>query len=559
MGAINAGLTPLFGIELDPKIAEVANYNLGQHIKVANLLDCDPVDFERVDVLHASPPCTRASVANNSAEVNEDGLKESPLDIALADKVIEFINVLQPSIVTIENVYAYRLFQSWRGGRKTKGIQQALYDAGYWLHIDHVNAADYGGEILCPLHDLECTISNALIVGRLSNRDFPKGIAPDIAASVATMKSDDQAHHLAWDAVAHLVRVTRQDIAENAVRQKMEKIAHILKKMRILDGKAGDILTTADMFASESTENIDVNIVWLLNKCLDAPLLKTRWSTIAMRTRLTTVLKILECIRATPTICGIIMPKIEKMVCPLCKRTSVPQTRKRMIVRAIRGGFVPYLPQPEPWIGWYQTVEDLIPSLPESQFAPWQLARLPEELRTMLVTSQYDKPSNCEDRKAQQIDSDKPPATVTSSNHGDWRAFIVEGSAAGEDNKFTMPVRMNNEPIFTMRASQNNPRAFIADCQNAGAPSPDRERGLTIRQADEPMFTLTASMNIKRPTRAHVEHGRVVSMTPRCLARFQSFPDTYQLSGNRTLDSRGIGNAVAPLMYQKVINGLVNA
>jgi len=73
---------------------------------------------------------------------------------------------------------------------------------------------------------------------------------------------------------------------------------------------------------------------------------------------------------------------------------------------------------------------------------------------------------------------------------------------------------MNDEPVFTMRASQNNPRAAI-------------------------------------------EHGRVVAMTPRCLARFQSFPDSYELSGNKSLDAKGIGNAVPPLLYQKIITGLL--
>jgi len=300
LGAIAAGMQPAWGVEYDAKIAEVGNANLGNHIKVANILDCNPRDFERVDVLHASPVCTSFSVAKTNGT-------ESALDIACASKVAEFVTTLQPEIFTLENVQAYKKSKSWHI------INEALNNAGYWLNIEICNSANY----------------------------------------------------------------------------------------------------------------------------------------------------------------------------------SVPQTRKRMIVRAIRGGFVPYLPQPEPWIGWYAAIEDLIPTLPDTQFAPWQLARLPEELRTMLV-------------------------------------------AQGKYGK-----------------------AFIIDCQNAGNPSPDRGRLMTIRSATQPMFTVTSSMMPKRPCRAF-DGGRVVAMNTRALARFQSFPDQYLFPDSKTLAAKGIGNAVPPLMMEKIYRGLLS-
>jgi DNA (cytosine-5)-methyltransferase 1 len=131
LGAIAAGLQPVWGVEYDAKIAEVANHNLGQHIQVADILSCDPLHFERPDVLHASPPCPSFSVAKANGQ-------ETPHDIAMASKVAEFVSVLTPEIFTLENVYAYRNSKSWRI------IENALYKAGYWLHIDHVNSADYG-------------------------------------------------------------------------------------------------------------------------------------------------------------------------------------------------------------------------------------------------------------------------------------------------------------------------------------------------------------------------------------------------------------------------------
>jgi DNA (cytosine-5)-methyltransferase 1 len=130
IGAQQAGYTLLWGIEYDAKIAAVANKNLGGHVTVANVLDCDPADFERPDALHASPTCTRASMANKNGG-------ETPLDLALADKVCEFIRVLQPDIFTLENVRGYRHFESF--GR----ICATLDELGYVYTVEHLNAYEY--------------------------------------------------------------------------------------------------------------------------------------------------------------------------------------------------------------------------------------------------------------------------------------------------------------------------------------------------------------------------------------------------------------------------------
>ncbi len=359
IGAKSAGLELAWGVELLPEIAEVANDNLGKHIAVADILDCNATDFDYVDVLHASPPCPNFSVA-------KAGGVETDLDRALARKVATFIAVLKPQVFTLENVQAYQKSQSWRI------IENALHKAGYWLNIEICNSADY----------------------------------------------------------------------------------------------------------------------------------------------------------------------------------AVAQTRKRMIVRAIRGGFVPYLPQPVPWVGWYAAIEDILHTLPESQFAPWQLARLPEELHTMLVGSNQSE-YNDGTRYA-----DTPAFTVTTSSSGRVRALLVANS--GFDGQVVTTEDKEPSPTVTANHNQLGIRAFIVDCQNAGNPSPERERGLTIRDGDQPCFTLTSSMGQKRPTRAF-DGGKVVAMTPRALARFQSFPDSYILPESRTLAAKGIGNAVCPLMYRKILEGIIAA
>jgi DNA-cytosine methyltransferase len=401
VGMAAAGIEMRWGIELEDKIAAVARMN-GHHVITANILDCDPRTFEPVDCFHASPPCTRASLANSTAELNEDGLKECQLDIDLAMKTVEFIEILNPRIVTIENVWAYRKFQAFRGGKKCEGILPALERMGYWVSLVHVNAADFG----------------------------------------------------------------------------------------------------------------------------------------------------------------------------------VPQTRKRLILRAVRGGWVPALPEPEPWIGWYAAIEGLIPTLPESQFAPWQLERLPETLRNLLVNSAFpesngkkhfdaEEPSYTVDTQAisrmraflvNSLDAttrphDEPAQTVMSSDHNLIpRAFLVHPT-----DQRTMPVVDRDEPTFTVMSANGNgnmPRAFIVDGKLSTS---GENKILQIHNAAEPYGTVVSSPVAARDTRAWLSKGRVVKMTPRALARFQSFPDTYQLSGNNSLDCKGIGNAVPPLLMEKIYRQLIGA
>jgi len=196
---------------------------------------------------------------------------------------------------------------------------------------------------------------------------------------------------------------------------------------------------------------------------------------------------------------------------------GVPQTRKRMVVRASFNP-VPPLPEPEPWIGWYEAIEDLIPTLPESQFAPWQLKGMPAELlESMLVDSAGWVKDGV--RIPVMRPADQPANTIV-ANHGrrPMRAFLVGGQYGRPAN-------------------------------NDGAPRPPQ-----MREQDKPSFTVTA-VN-KGDWKAWLERGRVVQMTPRALARFQSFPDSYALPGTKTLACRIVGMAVPPLLHQKLVSQL---
>jgi DNA (cytosine-5)-methyltransferase 1 len=191
---------------------------------------------------------------------------------------------------------------------------------------------------------------------------------------------------------------------------------------------------------------------------------------------------------------------------------GVPQTRRRFIVRATKG-LLRAMPESVPWVGWYAAIEDLLDTLPDSHFAEWQLKRLPDELKYRAFISRPHMGNPAQERGAGFYEDSHPTPTVMTRNDVQ-RAFIVDG--------------------------QNGTVAH-------GVP--------TNRNSDDPMFTVSGS-NFKAPIRSILECGRVVSMTPHALARFQSFPDWYQLPKNKALACKIIGDACPPLMMQAVFESL---
>lgn len=254
---------------------------------------------------------------------------------------------------------------------------------------------------------------------------------------------------------------------------------------------------------------------------------------------------------------------------------GVPQTRKRLILRAHRDSFLPPLPNKVKWQGWYGAIEDLIPSLPESEFAPWQLERLPMELTELLMAggnggmegpgyresqqaaltvtanaTQLPRAFLLGDQKRQMRYIGSPAMTVRAGENGGEvpRAFIVSNSKT----EYGDGIRADTEPMGTV-TPQHNGRlcAYIVDGQ-----ANDNGTKITTRNADEPFFTATATAD-RRPARAWLKEGRVVKMTPRALGRFQSLPDSFQLSGNTALDCTGIGNGVPCKMMESIARQFV--
>lgn len=353
IGIEQAGFEMAWGIEIVPDIADVARRNLNHKIIAADILTVDPATLDRVDALHASPPCPNFSQA-------KAGRRETEADKALARQVARFVEVLRPKIFTLENVWAYRISESWGI------IRDALYLAGYWLDIGHVNSADHG----------------------------------------------------------------------------------------------------------------------------------------------------------------------------------VPQTRKRMIVRALLGQMVPYLPLAGRWVGWYEAIEDLIPDLPETELANWQKAGLSDDLHDVLIAQ------GGYDGKVVQRSIEEPAFTVTANGN---QVNGVKAILANSQNAGRYLSRREFEPAFTItNAGKGMPGALLFTDQY-GRPNNHENRTAQRRPGTEPSFMVTASN--KSDWRV-VTETRTVAITPRALGRFQTLPNWYRLPEKKSLTCEIIGNGVPCKLAKAIYRGL---
>lgn len=150
LGAISAGFEPIWGVENDPKVADVYRRNIGSPLISQAAADVDISRLPRPDILWASPPCQAYSQARSVKTPHKS--KDAGLDI------IRYIKTLQPQLFFLENVPGFRKSEVFREILKALG--------GYFVWFGVVDAADFG----VPQHRkrLICIASKQLI------RSFPR-------------------------------------------------------------------------------------------------------------------------------------------------------------------------------------------------------------------------------------------------------------------------------------------------------------------------------------------------------------------------------------------------
>jgi DNA (cytosine-5)-methyltransferase 1 len=157
------------------------------------------------------------------------------------------------------------------------------------------------------------------------------------------------------------------------------------------------------------------------------------------------------------------------------------------------------------------------------------------------------------------INGTDPSFTVTANmDRNISRAVLVEG------NKQCIRVarkRDHAEPSPTICASADHPnhlsRAIIIERTGYG------DRDPITRQSTEPSQTIRASVGcderggFRSPITALLESADVRALDHRCLARLQSFPDSYKWGKSAGKNCRAIGNAVPVLFAQRIIESII--
>lgn len=275
---------------------------------------------------------------------------------------------------------------------------------------------------------------------------------------------------------------------------------------------------------------------------------------------------------------------------------GVPQNRQRLILRGLRDlGRDTFMQVPMPPLppkvtkrtGWYEAIADLIPTLKETRLADWQVKRLPAELLSSVMVE-----PNADNDWFKAREADKPSGTVYASQNKISAILLTGLNRTGEA---TVSDASSPSPTMTIQLTGDRPshmpRAVLIGDQKQGTSSPnvqarqsDRTKGgLTASDVAHPLRAvlcsgalvhdgmttawdkdpaLTITNTDKRPQGAFilpdgtVSGGRVVALDTRCVARLQTFPDSFLFSEKRSVDATGIGNAVPPLMAEAFIRSI---
>lgn len=500
VGAESAGLTDVGGVESDPAIAGVCDLNFDSKTTVADVCDVDPAALlsESPYAFHASPQCTYASSANQSAERGENGSKETESDRDQARAVCRFISYWKPKIVTLENVWQYRTFPTcW------PMILGTLTGLGYSVDFWHLNCADYG----VPQSRMRLILIAKLGEHRIQ-RPTPTHHDPaDVEPSQLSFFAPATRPHVGWlEAIADLV--DGLPVAHHAKKNQPCEHDPLCRPCRKTEGLCrGHFATWQEARLPDSIKGdalFDVSNSKRRSYVEDnAPLVMRSVDTPAM------------------TITSGIIPRAY-----LIDSAGYPDA-VGMQVLACRD---------------------------EDQPANTIVANHERRpMRAYILDCQKGGIENGE-AFATLPQGGEPVFTITAGKgeRQPLRAYLVY-----EQNSSRPPtVLSNDQPAATMIVHSPKhpaPKACLVESRNSG-----QQWGDHARAADEPAMVITATDRPSHYQKAWIGRGRVVTMTPRCNFRFQSFPDSYILSGDNRLDSRVGGNAVPPKLAEVVYRQLMN-
>jgi DNA (cytosine-5)-methyltransferase 1 len=164
---------------------------------------------------------------------------------------------------------------------------------------------------------------------------------------------------------------------------------------------------------------------------------------------------------------------------------------------------------------------------------------------------------------------DRPATDLVSGNRYRWtpRDFkIFEGMAHGDRYPRALAIaqQLFQEHLAGLRAVGAGPRAgtpkyealrraFIPPYRNDAF----EDKWAKLRP-DAPSWTLTAHLSKDSYSHIHYDSAQARTITVREAARLQSFPDSFEFSGNFGEQFQQIGNAVPPLLAKAIAANLLD-
>lgn len=148
------------------------------------------------------------------------------------------------------------------------------------------------------------------------------------------------------------------------------------------------------------------------------------------------------------------------------------------------------------------------------------------------------------------------------------RVFIVGFRGQEAFEKFEFPSPASKTPVALSEILETGPvdesfffseKAVLGMRQTKNSSSMNKGRA---QNPDSPCNTVGAhlakvSLNSTDPV--YFEDGRYRMFTPREVARIQSFPESFVLSGSKSVQYRGLGNAVAPVVMWHLTKAVIAA
>ena len=148
------------------------------------------------------------------------------------------------------------------------------------------------------------------------------------------------------------------------------------------------------------------------------------------------------------------------------------------------------------------------------------------------------------------------------------RVFIVgfKDKNCFERFHFPKPTTKGREvPISKILESNVDERFFFSQkavdgmLKSKNSKTMNKGRAQDINSPCNTVGAHLAKVSLNSTDPVLMDNGRYRMFTPREVARIQSFPDSFELTGSRTTNYKALGNAVAPVMMWKVTQEIIKA